>query len=187
MRTQRNFIIAALVLGVAVILAAAPASAQASKGMTICNQSSYPLATAIGYHSPGVNDPADHSLLTGPFVTRGWLRIEPGACHTFENPFNARYMYWYGWTYPDHNTLTKPVTGEATSASVAMTNPLAWCVKAYLDDPSAFTYEVENTKSNDASNITNNCNFKGDKMTGWWVFFDLVDTWVDSKASFTGQ
>lgn len=183
MRTRAIRRIAVLVAGLAALVMAAPAWAQTSTGMTICNQSPNAVTTAIGYHSPGVGDPADHSILTGMFVTRGWLRIEAGACHTFQNPFNARYMYWYG--FDSHRNPS----GPSTSADTAMTNPLVWCVNNYWYINAPFTYEIENSKTNDSENVVNHCNFSNSAatdFTGYWVYFNLVDTWVAPRVNLTG-
>jgi uncharacterized membrane protein len=175
--------IVAIVIGAAVFMSAAPVFAQSSTGMTICNQSSVALKTAIGYHSPGVDDPADHSRLTGPFVTRGWWQIEPGACHTFQNPFNARYMYWFGFSSEYHN-IYKGWNSTQINAANAMKNPLAWCLNNFVltDTVLGFTYELENTKSNDPA--LDRCTVK---MSNYWEEFNLVDTWIDPKVNFTGQ
>jgi hypothetical protein len=72
--------------------------AAAGTPLTICNRTSMPVEdVAVGYHSSGVNDAAGSRILTGPFVSIGWVgEIAPGRCQNFANPFGARYMFWWG-------------------------------------------------------------------------------------------
>jgi uncharacterized membrane protein len=133
------------------------AHAQTSSGLNFCNKTAVLVGVAVGYHSPGVNDPPDHSILTGPFVSRGWWAVEPGKCQTIENPFNARYMFWSdyqvlgGWGYAE--------TYFCRSAG-----------------PKAFTFEDENES-------LNACQAAG---KGVWVPSHKVDTAVDATVNFTG-
>jgi uncharacterized membrane protein len=113
-----------------------PAIASASGiQMQFCNRSSAPVNVAVGYHSSGPNDTPNSTILTGPFVSIGWWSIAAGACHNFDNPFSARYMFWYGFT--PLNVFPK----------------LAWttngidyfCVANFMGTTAhAFTYEDEN-------------------------------------------
>jgi uncharacterized membrane protein len=177
---ERASVVGAAAIGAAIFMSANSASAQTSADMTICNQSPDQVSIAIGYHSPGVNDPKDHSLLTGPFVTRGWLKIDTGACHTFQNPFGARYMYWYPLkAHPDGSGVVAPVD--------AMKNPLAWCIQDYWDSDQPFTFEIQNIKDEHTPYFVNNCSPFGGDPKGYWVIFSLVDTWVVPKANFTGR
>lgn len=184
MIAQTKALIVTLAVGLAAFLAAAPASAQSSAPLTVCNKTSLALGTAIGYHTPGVSDPADHSLLTGPFVTRGWASIAPGTCHSFDNPFNARYMFWFGYSTQYHNDVFG--TGWTPASTVAATqNPVAWCVPNFFKNAPGFTYERENTKVDDPTGATDYC--VGADTPNMWVYFNMVDTWIDPTVNFTGQ
>jgi hypothetical protein len=66
--------------------------------LQICNRSAATVNVAVGYHSSGPNDAPNSSMLTGPFVSIGWWSVAPGACRSFNNPFSARYMFWFGFT-----------------------------------------------------------------------------------------
>ena len=48
---------------------------------------------AVGYFSSGIND--KENLLSDRFVSRGWFNLRAGQCETLDNPFNARYMFWW--------------------------------------------------------------------------------------------
>ncbi len=164
-----------------------PAStfAYQSAPLTFCNNSGAKVGLAVGYHSPGVNDPADHSVLTGPFISRGWYGIEPGACTTIENPFGARYMFWFAFS---------PQFNADMSAAVAMRNSTAsesFCVPNYfaagkLPD---FTYEDENESLAACDRIgaddpTAQASGQGKTL---WITPRNTDTWVDATVNFTGQ
>src|SRR5689334_11657991 len=84
------------VLAIAGWMAAGTEAAEAAP-LTICNHFSEHIRVAYGYYSSGVND--SNNVLTGPLVSRGWWYVEPGQCQTFDNPFNARYMYWFAWAH----------------------------------------------------------------------------------------
>jgi uncharacterized membrane protein len=159
------------------LLIPAPALAYSSAPLTICNKTSEGVVVAIGYHSPGVNDPADRSVLTGPFISRGWKEIAPGECHDFSNPFSARYMFWFGWGKKDGGIDIGKLAESHTDTSDFCTNNFA----ADGNVP-AFTYESENESETACKQVD-----------GFWVAPLVVDTWVnpivnfDRWISFTGQ
>ena len=170
-------IVAALTLGILALWSATPAVAYTSQPLTICNKSPVTLHVAFGYHSPGVDDPADHSVLTGPFVTRGWGTVEPDTCHTYENPFSARYMFWFGFSTQYNNNAI--AVGTITSPQG---DPTRFCVTDYFNPAPGFTFEAENVK--DPTFLTDACRSAGKNI---WVSFAMVDTWVDATVNFTGQ
>ncbi|HEY5409643.1 MAG TPA: DUF1036 domain-containing protein, partial [Caulobacteraceae bacterium] len=158
------------------------ASAYESKPLQFCNMTNYEVMVSTGYHSPGFDDPADHSILTGPFVSGGWAIYKPGQCHELSNPFNARYMFWYAFSYSGINIDVEKVSKMRTSDS-----SVAFCVPNYIDlqQVPAFTYEEENA-SLDA------CDKAGDRAAGGrgktlWVIPHRTDTWVDPHVNFTGE
>jgi uncharacterized membrane protein len=182
MKTRILPVIAAFAVGVLTLLHAAPASAYSSAPLTLCNKSPGMLTVAIGYHTPGVNDPADHSVLTGPFVTQGWWKLQPGACQTFENRFNARYMFWYGFSTQFNNTMFMVIpssTAEVMSSSW-------YCVPNYFHPSPGFTFEQENVKD-DPTGRNDHCEDATADGPRLWVKFRPVDTWVNPSIEFTGQ
>src|SRR5689334_16816836 len=98
MDLRARFTWAASVIAMLTALTSSPALAYSSAPLTFCNKTDNKVFLAVGYHSPGVNDPADHSLLTGPFVSRGFFAVESGNCITEPNPFDARYMFWFAFS-----------------------------------------------------------------------------------------
>jgi uncharacterized membrane protein len=147
----------------------APASAYSSAPLTICNKTPDSMVVAIGYHSPGVNDPADHSVLTGPFVSRGWREIAPGECHDFSNPFGARYMFWFGWGKKNGGVDAEKLAESRTGTS-------EFCAGNFVTadgNVSGFTYESENTSETTCK-----------QANGFWVAPLVVDTWVDPTVNF---
>lgn len=169
MKAIRPIVLACALL---MLLDMAPASA-ASAPIYFCNKSANKIAVAVGYHSPGVDDRPDRPVLTGPFVSRGWYELEAGACTSMDNPFHARYMFWYGWG--------KGLNDNEYSV-IFMRNPEVrvpkFCVKNYFTNGKvrAFTFEPEN-----ASIAT--CDATPDAL---WVIPKIVDTWVDPAVNFTG-
>jgi|SRR5580658_3601923 uncharacterized membrane protein len=104
--------------------------------LQFCNRSSVPVNVAVGYHSSGPNDAPNSTVLTGPFVSIGWWAIAPGACHSFDNPFSARYMFWYGFT-PQY---VVPKLAWTTNGGSDF-----FCVANYnVTTAHAFTFEDEN-------------------------------------------
>jgi len=155
-----------IILGahVGVVLGTLPAAAQSSAPLTICNKTSEIAGAAVGFFSPGVNKPTDGAdILTGPFVSHGWWNIEAGACHTFDNPFNARYMFWFAYTPSYQSTPEDP-------------SKIHFCIPIG-SPPKAFTFEEENVSKETCSAAGNT----------WWITANRVDTWINATVDFTGQ
>jgi uncharacterized membrane protein len=150
-----------------------PASA-AGTPLTICNQTAVDLTIAAGYHSSGANDTADSRVLSGPFVSHGWLVVAPGKCTTEVNPFNARYMFWFAINH----------SGLNTGLLFWDTNGDHFCVPNMLGSaPSgAFTFEAENVSQAacEQGHFTQN-------GPNWWVNVRIVDVMVNPTVNFTGQ
>jgi uncharacterized membrane protein len=175
----------ALMGAILTLLVPASASAYSSAPLTFCNKSSADVALAVGYHSPGVSDPADHSLLTGPFVSRGWWAVGSGACVTADNPFNARYMFWFV-IGPEVKNLEYPDV-------VAMRNPALpdhFCITSFFDrggrGVTGFTFEDENTSADACDQAGGNPDANGERST-LWINPRNIDTWVNATVNFTGQ
>ena len=159
------------------------AFAYSSAPLTFCNKTDVKVGLAAGYHSPGVNDPADHSVLTGPFVSRGWYPVEPGSCVTVPNPFGARYMFWFAFSKAfnsDYGTLVFQRIEDGDH----------FCIASYFGDGSgnkvpSFTYEDENV-SKDACDIAGGSHPDVSSTTEW-IKATSVDTWVDATVNFTGK
>ncbi len=176
----------ALVVAILSLSMSTSAFAYSSAPLTVCNQIAFKFILAYGYHSPGVHDPADHSLLTGPFVSRGWRTVEPGECVTLENPFDARYMYWFvgldgdPWFRDDSDVL-----------AIRNADVPHFCIDNYMWPSGqgpiyavpapAFVYEDENESAaacdKDTSRFAHNL----------WVPAHEVDTWVNATVNYTPQ
>src|SRR6185437_12042647 len=78
MRLRRYLTAACLTFGMSTT--SSLVHAQNSSALNFCNRSANWVGVVVGYHSTGVNDPPDHSVLTGPFVTDGWTKVDPGQC-----------------------------------------------------------------------------------------------------------
>jgi len=167
-------------LAVLAALISSPAFAYESAPLTFCNKTNVEVGLAVGYHSPGVNDPADHSLLTGPFVSRGWYNVMPGECKTAQNPFDARYMFWFAWSKEfnnDYDILVLQRIGDGEH----------FCIATYFGESGgqSFTYENENV-SKDACDVAGGS--RPDISSGTdWIKANSVDTWVDATVNFTGK
>ena len=173
MRFELGLVVVSLLIAIGT---SAPASAQISAPLTLCNQTDVPLNIAIGYPTLGVDDGPNHNLLTGPFVTKGWGTIAPGACHTLENPFKARYMYWFGFSTKFNSTEM-----QAGSIVKPPLGPNLYCIPKFEHGSSSFTFEDENVRPTDQGDP---CEASGKNM---WATFRPVDTWVDATVNFTGQ
>ena len=176
--SQTKFAFVALLCAVVITLVPTSASAYQSAPLNFCNNTSEQVNVAVGYHSPGVNDPADHSVLTGLFVSKGWYQIAAGACQTLDNPFSARYMFWYAFAkgYNDEGLL-------ASSQGLSNT-PYDFCVTNYLFFPvPSFTYELENASIKACESPDTPLN----EHVPLWITPKMVDTWVSPNVSFTGQ
>ena len=158
------------------------AHAYSSAPMTFCNKTNTQVGIAIGYHSPGISDPADHSVLTGPFVSRGWWTIAGGQCQTIDNPFGARYMFWFGMAVGGLNSDPSVVAGMHNHST-----PESFCT----NDPflqgahNAFDFENENVSASACDAAGGNAPATYGKTL--WVTARRVDTWVDPTVNFTGQ
>ncbi len=134
--TLRGMAMLFALLGAALV----PSSAAAyqSAPLNFCNNSTERVTVAVGYHRPDAADPDDHSLLTGPYVSKGWYQVVAGTCQTIDNPFDARYMFWFAWSKGFHAT--------AASIGAAAGDPADFCVSDYLIPGQLpdFTYEDEN-------------------------------------------
>jgi hypothetical protein len=165
---------AALALaGAALTLANARPASAAGTPLSICNQSAAHINVATGYHSSGVNDMPNSNILSGPFVSDGWTRIEPGECSTFANPFGARYMFWWAFS---------PASGLNAVSAWATNGVDHFCIAGiHVPAPHAFTFEDENR-----SQTTCESTSTGDGPNVW-VSVRAVDLMVNSTVYFTGQ
>jgi uncharacterized membrane protein len=140
----------------------------AASSLTLCNQMSDHVRIAVGYFTSGVNDSGN--VLSGPFASRGWWRVEPGQCQTLDNPFNARYMFWFAFA----NGLNDD---QAAIASARTDQKLHFCITNYFTaQVPGFTYEDENTSM--AA-----CDQAG---STFWVVPRKVDTFIESSVNITG-
>jgi uncharacterized membrane protein len=127
-----------------------------------CNRASVEVEVAVGYYSSGVDDGKNQNVLTGPFVSRGFWPVGVGRCQSFDNPFNARYMFWFAL---EHDTpRSHPIIDDATAIHMCASGK-------------AFTFEDENV-SQDA------CEKSPIRI---WVLPKKVDTAVDPNVNFTGD
>jgi hypothetical protein len=170
--------------GATVLLATGRPASAAGTPMTICNRSPLAITITIGYHSSGVNDTAGSNVLTGPFVSRGFAVIAPGKCSSYENPFSARYMFWW-----PHNEAG--LNGMRTIWSDPKINYVTWttngndhyCIPnvngTYPIDE--FTFEDEN--ASEAACEKGHASQNGPNL---WVSVRAVDLLVSSTVNFTG-
>src|SRR5215469_2685216 len=93
---RKPFALLLITCALVMMVALSPVRAAADgRQLQICNQSSAELNNVvIGYYSRGSNDTQD--TLSGPFVSIGYWSIAAGKCASFANPFNARYIFWWG-------------------------------------------------------------------------------------------
>ena len=100
--------------------------------------------------------------------------MAPEACQVFDNPFNARYVFWFAWGKGYHDT---EASIDAMGSSHA---PGAFCVSDYMKSGSipSFIYEVENA-SNEACGSA--------PQYGWWIVPQMADTWINPTVNFTGH
>ena len=170
MRISIFFAMVALTAAISVCADRAPAEPTAS-ALTLCNRLSDKVNIAIGYYSSGINDPGN--VLTGPFVSRGWWTIESGQCRAFDNPFGARYMFWFGYQVSGLNDNPGKLLGSLQDSRPN------FCVPDYfsLSNVPAFTYEDENAS------------FKACYLQGmrYYVPVHKVDTFIETSAEITGQ
>jgi uncharacterized membrane protein len=166
---------ALIALSVATLAVASPRPASAAGiQMTICNQSSAQLTVIVGYHTTGVNDQPGSNVLTGPFVSQGFWKIDPGKCIPFANPFSARYMFWWG---VNHAGLNEYGAVWYTSGSDQFCIP-----NVYGSGNSSFTFEDEN--ASEAACEKGHFSPNGANL---WVNVRKVDLLVNPTVTFTGQ
>ena len=186
MRSMVTVAVTVLACVLLALLTPTSAFAYSSAPLTVCNKVNFDLSVAYGYHSPGVNDPADHSLLTGPFVSRGWRTVPVGQCVTIENPFNARYMYWYvatvnGMFGDDDPVAMRNASGRQHFCVPNYVYPSGGNAPAYSVPTSAFVYEDQN-QSADA------CDTSVTPVAhNFWVTARETDTWVNATVDYTPQ
>lgn len=167
-----------------IVFSASPASAQrASAPLTFCNQTSANVGLTIGYHTPGVNDPADHSLLTGLFVSDGWYSVEAAQCQTFPNKFGARYMFWFAFSSQYNNSYSSILAGRNDNDQyMCATNYLI----AHADGKTPeFVFESENVSRAACDDQADGAADGTGKTL--WIGGKSVDTWVNATVNFTGQ
>jgi hypothetical protein len=181
----------AVASAIAIAISGAARSA-AAEGipLTICNRVSVTLKVAIGYHTAGPNDPVDHSLLLGPFVSDGWYDVAPGQCVNFPNPHSARYMYWFGMTtkpwFTDNKVHGMYNYGAALMKSQDENAPgQHFCISTFF--PFAyppvykFTYEDQNASIGACKTPVPGHD------TNLWVKTREVDLTIHSEVDFTGE
>ncbi len=154
------------------------ASAYTSAPLTFCNKTSVVVGVVVGYHSPGVNDPTDHSVLTGPYVSNGWFKVEPGACATLANPFSARYMFWYAASSEFNNVDINQIGLRDEHL------PDSFCVTNYFRSGLVpdFTFEDENVSPATCGDVIG-----APQGHNLWVHPKNADTWVNATVNFAGQ
>ena len=163
------------------LLGPTSASAYSSQPLSFCNKTSVQVGITVGYHSPGINDPADHSVLTGPFVSKGWFHVNPRECATFANPFGARYMFWFGFSTDGKGLNTNRsavIGGDGSRPKYCVTNHFNSHANHMTPN---FTYEIENESAAECVRAG------GSTKDSLWVTPRLVDTWVDATVDFNGQ
>ena len=147
--------------------------------LVICNQTAGTLSdVAVGYHSTGVNDAPGSRILTGPFVSTGWVRILHGQCATFANPFNARYMFWWGAVAGGINA-----PGTVWNASGDQSFCIPNVYGATADMSSSFTFEDENVSQSACESGRANPRV-GPNI---WARVRKVDLEVNAQVNFDGN
>jgi uncharacterized membrane protein len=171
---MKSFATALLVCAMAatVVPASTGRASAAGTPLQICNQTSEHINVAVGYHSTGVNDAPNSNVLTGPFVSTGWWRVEGGKCMTFANPFGARYMFWYGFS----------PTGGLNATTPWATNGLDNFCIANIHGPQAhgFTLEDENASQTVCAGS------RTADGPNEWVSVRKVDIVVNARVDFNG-
>jgi hypothetical protein len=169
MRLRSASAIAAVILGV---LASLPSSASAAD-MTFCNRTSVQVGVAVGYYSSGTNTDASPNVLTGPFVSHGWWLVAPGSCDPIENPFKARYMFWFGISKGLNDNYENV---QAMESATGRHFCIPWYFSTDGKSTKSFTLEDENAS-------LNTCHAGAARL---WVVPQMVDTAVDPIVNFTG-
>jgi uncharacterized membrane protein len=166
-----NVRVKAMLVALAVAMVPSCAFAYQAQPLNFCNNTADRVVVAVGYHSPDPSDPADHALLTGPYSSKGWYQILAGTCQTIDNPFEARYMFWFAWSKGFHDTKASiaAMAGDADPADFCVSNYFA---SGELPD---FSLEDENVSGADCR-----------RASGWWITPNKVDTWMNANVSFNG-
>jgi uncharacterized membrane protein len=139
-----RIVLIALLGAVLTLISSTAASAYSSAPMNFCNKTSKALILAYAYHSPGVSDPADHSILTGPFLSQGWRRVDPQKCTTVSHPFDARYIFWFSYSAAQSQSEADG-NYNALKGMHADPSPESICVTDFFGrSADAFTFEDEN-------------------------------------------
>jgi hypothetical protein len=99
-----------------------------------------------------------------------------GACQTLDNPFGARYMFWFAEPIRNNDLKLPP------SANGLSNTPDDFCVSNWLSPRGApsFTYEDENVS-------LKACESPDKDPIPVWITPHSVDTWIDPNVSFTRQ
>lgn len=155
------------------LLAFFPQSAHAAN-MTFCNRTSAQVGIAVGYYSSGVSTDASPNVLTGPFVSHGWWLIDPGSCDPVDNPFNARYMFWFGISKGLNDNYVNVQAMESSNSERHFCIP--WYFGTDGKSTKSFTLEDEN-RSLEA------CHAGASRL---WVVPHMVDIAVDPTVNYTG-
>lgn len=125
------------------VLALIPRSAHAV-ALTFCNKTSAQVGIAVGYYSSGVNSDAGPNVLTGPFVSHGWWLVGPGNCAPIDNPFNARYVFWFGIGKGLNDNYVNVQAMESSNSKRHFCIP--WYFSTDGKSTKSFTLEEENPK-----------------------------------------
>jgi Protein of unknown function (DUF1036) len=155
------------------ILALSPSPASAAN-LTFCNRTSTPVGIAVGYYSSGANSDASPDVLTGPFVSHGWWLVDPGHCDPVDNPFDARYMFWFGISKGLNDNYVNVQAMEASNSERHFCVP--WYFGTDGKSTKSFTLEDEN-RSLEA------CHAGASRL---WVVPQMVDVAVDPTVNYTG-
>jgi uncharacterized membrane protein len=170
---------AATAIAVGMLAISSAAHGQTAAPLTFCNATSAQVYIAVGYHSSGVNDAPGRNVLTGPFVSRGWWWVDPGTCETIDNPFKARYMFWFAISKGYNDSAPDVQAGETAESAAHFCVP--WYFSTNGRTTRKFTFEDEN------ESLTA-CHAGG--TTGsyrLWIVSHRVDIAVDPRVRFTGS
>jgi uncharacterized membrane protein len=180
-----RIVLIALLGAVLTLISSTAASAYSSAPMNFCNKTSRTLILAYAYHSPGVSDPADHSILTGPFVSQGWRTVDAQKCTTVSNPFDARYIFWFSYSAAQSQSEADSKYSARKGMHDAPSLESICVTDFFGRSGDAFTFEDEN-ESVAACDHAGGSGAVGLGKT-LWVATHKVDTWVDPTVNFTGE
>ena len=176
---MKNFALSVVAMSLfAGVLLASPGQASAVS-LTICNRTNVPIGVAVGYASSGINDTS--TVLSGPFVSHGFWGVASGACYAAANPFNARYMFWWGY---NQNGDLWPISGPSNYYfCAANTSGVVGHSAADAVNAAGFTFEDENVSATACGNAA-----PGDSLgPNKWVPARRVDLDVSPTVTFMGQ